>query len=753
MKRFTLLIIASLAFYFNSFSQSAIYLKNGVSLTLGSSSTLTVIGDLKTTDSGGTDTALISNAGNIEISGSWLNTGTGGLLNTRPGSVKFNGTSAQLIEGSTYFYFLTIDNTNGVSINSGINYIRHQLDLTAGTFATNDSLTLLSIASKTGRIAPILNGTISGDVIIQSFVESADYDYRFLTIPVQGGTLSDWSDDFLMTGFTGTPFPSFHFVNVYTYDETVLGDKDNGFISASNITDAVGMGQGVQAYIGAADILVDAKGEIYSGTLDLPVTYTDDLTQPGTEDGWNLVANPYPSTIDWDSPDWTRTNINDAIYIYKGSNNVNQSYIAGVGTNGGNRYIASSQAFWIQANNSPLLRITENVKVDVNAGFVERNAPPDVLRIRLTGTGATNQDEIVVRYHQAASSKFDRKWDARKFKASSQQLAITAIQDSVSYSILSTHEDSITLAPSIYLQTEVNTSGQYEISISQLPSNVSCLFLEDLFTGRIESLRDSTIFHFYLHDTTSVPRFKLNATPLIKYELSQALCPEDSAELKVNTAYTGSLLLKWRDDLFAQSYTDSSFSTSSVKLADGRYFFEADHASCYAQQDTFVIQSPDSFVLQMSTSYDSLTGLSDVWVHASGGLPPYQYRWNTNSTHQSDSISGVPNGIYTVVITDANACIDSASITINHVSVGIDDFSNSLGISVFPNPTTNYIQLVNPKAKALHYELYDVNGKLIFSEFTKETLLKMSVLPLPSGVYFLKLITNEQTEVVKLKKI
>ncbi|MBI3500656.1 MAG: gliding motility-associated C-terminal domain-containing protein [Bacteroidetes bacterium] len=69
--------------------------------------------------------------------------------------------------------------------------------------------------------------------------------------------------------------------------------------------------------------------------------------------------------------------------------------------------------------------------------------------------------------------------------------------------------------------------------------------------------------------------------------------------------------------------------------------------------------SAASSVVNVLCNPDS-TGSATISV--SGGTPGYTYLWNTNST--SASISNLPAGNYSVLITDANGCADSATLTI-----------------------------------------------------------------------------------------
>jgi hypothetical protein len=65
--------------------------------------------------------------------------------------------------------------------------------------------------------------------------------------------------------------------------------------------------------------------------------------------------------------------------------------------------------------------------------------------------------------------------------------------------------------------------------------------------------------------------------------------------------------------------------------------------------------------------YGSYTGA--IRVHASGGSNSYNYSWLKGGN--TDSLTNVPVGTYTVTITDksANACYISNNITLNQPSI------------------------------------------------------------------------------------
>ncbi|MBX7109745.1 MAG: gliding motility-associated C-terminal domain-containing protein [Chitinophagales bacterium] len=50
---------------------------------------------------------------------------------------------------------------------------------------------------------------------------------------------------------------------------------------------------------------------------------------------------------------------------------------------------------------------------------------------------------------------------------------------------------------------------------------------------------------------------------------------------------------------------------------------------------------------------------------ADSGLAPYQYHWNSTPPQTTDTASGLPPGTFTLIVTDANGCVDSTFVTIH----------------------------------------------------------------------------------------
>jgi hypothetical protein len=111
--------------------------------------------------------------------------------------------------------------------------------------------------------------------------------------------------------------------------------------------------------------------------------------------------------------------VKDAVYVWVSEDEQYSSYIAGVGTNGGTRYIPSSQAFWVQTEASgPTMSIVEAAKVDEDEAF-RNNDNISYFKIRMT-TSNGKSDETAVRLHEDASFGFDSDFDAYEWRSTNE---------------------------------------------------------------------------------------------------------------------------------------------------------------------------------------------------------------------------------------------------------------------------------------------------------------------------------------------
>jgi hypothetical protein len=135
------------------------------------------------------------------------------------------------------------------------------------------------------------------------------------------------------------------------------------------------------------------------------------------------------------------------------------------------------------------------------------------------------------------------------------------------------------------------------------------------------------------------------------------------------------------------------------------------------------------------------------------------YQWidcNNNtiiSGATGQSFTPTANGSYGVIITNNNNCIDTSNC-ISVVLSGIEHLSASSSVQVYPNPTPNYLIIELPNAnREIQIEVVDVNGKLVLNQnYPTSTKIKLLVHDLTTGVYFVKIKSRDDLQVIKIIK-
>ncbi|MEQ9413164.1 MAG: hypothetical protein RIF39_05005, partial [Cyclobacteriaceae bacterium] len=483
---------------------------NGTSSIAGSSATnfrhITISGTLNGPSS-------------LRVAGNFTNNGT---FIAGTGTVLFNGSATQLIQGSTLTSFNNIDVTNTAGP-PAVRVASNQDLLGALTLASN---TIFDADGVSGTVVfrlrssgddPTVDASIGilpsgavvqGNVTVQRYMSieggtgSNGRIYRYISSPVQSAQVSQIQPEIPITGtFTGTSSCSGcgTVQSMFRYNETLTnGDISVGwedFPDAVN-SETLQSGRGYSLFVrgdinpiaGAASALWDVRGTINSGTVSLPSTFT--------VDGWNLVGNPYPSTIDWDAGGWTKTNVNNAVYMRDNglASPVFATYIGGVGANGGTRYIATGQAFWVRTSGAPTLQATESVKsAGTQTEFFKKGAIEDILRVKLKQGSAS--DEIVIRFHDDASDSFDALFDAVKFDNPTINIS-SLLQDETRIAINTL--GTLSCSTNVKLDLYSIDPGFYELDFSEFESFSESIKINliDNYSGTTSDIKTNTVYPF-----------------------------------------------------------------------------------------------------------------------------------------------------------------------------------------------------------------------------------------------------------------
>jgi len=653
------------------------FTNDSVGITIESGLTVTISG-------GGLENQGASNLdinGTLVLTGNWVNNAA---TVQDAGVVHFNGTAQQTITGANTFYNVKIGSDDSVKISSGVQKIINEVKIDSGVFDTRgDSLILISNTSGTARIIEIESGgDVYGDITMERYIDAGVTGFHFISSAVSGATVADWDAEMILSisdgddgcaGGGGNPC----WESVKRYDETVTGVSTGGFTGITTVTYTILSGVGYLVYTGTGPstttaFTFDVTGPANKFSTTLPVSYTS--TPLTDDDGWNLVGNPYPCAIDWDKAGWTKTSIDNAIYIWDPDAAVYAEYVGGVGANGGTKDIASSQAFWVKAtaNTPPVLTVTEPVKTSLDPTYFKMNNHiPNVFRMSIVGNSYSH--ETVIRFKDDATAGFDGDYDAYKLTGSSSPAPniSTIIGAGLDLSINSMGP--LTGSIVIPVRTTVDTSGSYTIiagSFDDMPTT-SCILLEDQLTGIFTNLRTTNSYTFTISDTTVAPRFLLHIGAPVFSDGDDVACKYDNNGSAVAKGSGGGPWdYIWQDSNgdTLQNNTSVAGNDSMTGLGPGIYIFTVVDVNgiCATQTDTVTIAEPDSLLTLAAITTD-LACFGDangtVAITATGGLPTYNYLWSTGQT--TADLINLSSGSYTVDVTDQNGCVKTASAVIN----------------------------------------------------------------------------------------
>ncbi len=343
---------------------SSLTIETGADVTLTGGISFDIFGDL---------------LGGGDINGSVSDTlrvgGDMGIASSNIKYVEFNGSSKQYITSPLTFSNVTIDNTSNVEVADDV-------EVTGTLTLTSGSLIIASGKSLLANTKSITSGTIQAQ---REIIGSTGW--RMLASPV-ASTYDDLFSNIFTQGYTGSDSAGGS-PSILWYDETYAGTDNQRWRQPADSSIATVAGRGLfvyvfgsipgeTAYSSPLPVILDVTGTEAEGTggeFDFNVTYTADA-----DTGWNLVGNPFCATIDWDNGDWTKTNIDNVVYVCDNTANSGAgAYLTWNGTSGslGSGLIPPFQGFWVKANTTdPVLKIPKTAKTTGGAFYKRAGTTP-----------------------------------------------------------------------------------------------------------------------------------------------------------------------------------------------------------------------------------------------------------------------------------------------------------------------------------------------------------------------------------------
>lgn len=157
-----------------------------------------------------------------------------------------------------------------------------------------------------------------------------------------------------------------------------------------------------------------------------------------------------------------------------------------------------------------------------------------------------------------------------------------------------------------------------------------------------------------------------------------------------------------------------------------------------------IVANPSSTISSCSNCPDGTASVSPT-----GGTSPYAYLWSNGGT--TGSITDLLPGTYNVTITDANGCESTASTTVGFSTLGLAELAQ-FGITVYPNPMTDFIKFESMKNTIERVELIDNAGHLVMESTINNQAGQLETSRLAKGNYQLIIRTNGQEFKVQIVK-
>ena len=322
----------------------------------------------------------------------------------------------------------------------------------------------------------ITNGEITNNGIIQVKRTMSPDVWHLISSPVSGATASMFVGHFLQT-----------------YDESTQLWSD---VTLPGL--ALSAGQGFSHWAdGPGDISHTFIGTPNNGTVLRAMTYTNN---GNSMDGFNLVGNPYPSSIDWDQ----LAESYGTLYYWDSENTQYDTWSQSGATNGGQQYVPAALGFYVYSDVDQNFSLSNDCRTHTNAGSFYKNDNQNLTeRIRLEAANASLSSNMLLVFNENAKAGFEKETDAWKLFSGEGVPDIYSIVDQDKLAL-----DVRPQSESIQIGFRCAEAGIYSISLTEGISN-QFVQLEDTRLNIFHNLMEGDYsFHWTAADQET--RFKLH---------------------------------------------------------------------------------------------------------------------------------------------------------------------------------------------------------------------------------------------------
>ncbi len=259
-----------------------------------------------------------------------------------------------------------------------------------------------------------------------------------------------------------------------------------------------------------------AKSDVtinFSGTIAAD-NFTKTLNFSGNGHGFNLIGNPFSSSIDFESGSWVFSNVEETVWIWDAESQAYKYRTSqGLGTMP-NGIIPLAQGFFMRSQaDANYVTIPADSRVHNTQTFYKKSKSIDSLFFYLMFDvhALQKSDQAFVGFKYDADTAFDNGWDASKFLSGSGNplLFFNTNNRKLGVDILPVPE---LLTENIVLMSFLPVeNGEDTLYMTILVDNQSInVFLYDLKTGVVQNMKLLPEYDFYSESDDDPNRFELH---------------------------------------------------------------------------------------------------------------------------------------------------------------------------------------------------------------------------------------------------
>lgn len=213
-----------------------------------------------------------------------------------------------------------------------------------------------------------------------------------------------------------------------------------------------------------------------------------------------------------------------------------------------------------------------------------------------------------------------------------------------------------------------------------------------------------------------------------------SFCPDDS--VTITDMATGGVSSEWISG-GAVVGTNNSYTA----LTSGNLIYRLYSANgCY--DEVAVVVTENALPTVSGTVTDEALGNDGAIDATFTGAPTLTFDWDNDGTGDFDDtedLTGLTVGTYTVVVMDGNGCTETTQFTVG--SVGLSEFGLNASMSIFPNPNNGEftVSFSEINTENLTVQIVNTLGQIVSEGEVVNNSLEVDIREAGAGIYMIRI--------------